>query len=292
MASAHILKTEDGLSAYLTSLSIPHTSVSLLTGGTANYVYRVTFPDGSTSIYKHAAPHLRTNELFRFDPSRMNYEDRILELLPPLLNSQLPDSPVHTVNVHSYDKERKLLCLSDGGSRHLKDAYADPALDISSIGAALGRWLATLHASTVATPLSIDPTSQDMEENNAIAVSIYRYAYDNLVSAFAEVGDDAVHMHGNGDSVSNSNPDNKFAYHINDAYGSRLATDNECICHGDFWPGNVLVAPSAEGNGEAVLTVVDWESKCFIHHHHHHKLHDLNSNLHLTSSERPTPLLD
>ena len=29
-------------------------------------------------------------------------------------------------------------------------------------------------------------------------------------------------------------------------------TDDECVCHGDFWPGNMLLGPQG-------LTLVDWE---------------------------------
>ncbi|KAL5382754.1 hypothetical protein DPSP01_006313 [Paraphaeosphaeria sporulosa] len=262
MASEFDLTTERGLSAYLTSRSISHTSVSLLTGGTANYVYRVTLPDGSTKIYKHAAPYLHSNTAFAFDPSRMDYEHRVLELqssFAHLLSSHSPEASVHAVAVHSYDKENKLLCISDGGSRHLKDAYADPTLDMSSIGAALGRWLAALHTSTVATPLSLDPTSQNLKDNNAIAVSIYRHSYRNLSSAFAEYGDSGGNVPRYADFIDLPDKDIEFAQQINDAYGSRLAHENECICHGDFWPGNVLVKPASEEGGKVVLTVVDWE---------------------------------
>ncbi|KAL5445511.1 hypothetical protein PMIN06_008050 [Paraphaeosphaeria minitans] len=259
MASEHDLTTERGLSVYLASRSISHTSVSFLTGGTANYVYSVTLPDGSTKIYKHAAPYLHSNTSFAFDPSRMDYEDRVLELLPSLLSSQLPESSVHPVAVHSYDKENKLLCISDGGSRHLKDAYGDPTLDISSIGAALGRWLAALHTCTVATPVSLDSTSQNLKENNAIAVSIYRHSYKNLSSAFAEYGDGEGNIPRHADSNDLLAKDIELAQQINDEYGSRLAHENECICHGDFWPGNVLVKPAAKQGGGVDLTVVDWE---------------------------------
>ncbi|KAF2446192.1 hypothetical protein P171DRAFT_430394 [Karstenula rhodostoma CBS 690.94] len=259
MTSEHDLTTEQGLSAYLTSHSISHVSVSILTGGTANYVYRVTFPDGSTAIYKHAAPYLHSNTAFAFDPRRMDYEDRILELLPSLLSSRLSESPVHAVAVHRYDKGNKLLRISDGGSRNLKDTYANPTLDIPSVGAALGRWLATLHTSTVATPLSLDPASQNIKDNNAVAVSIYRHSYNNLSSAFAAYSDGGGTVPGYADFIDLPNKDIEFAQQINDAYGSRLAHDNECICHGDFWPGNVLVRPAAEEGGKVNLTVVDWE---------------------------------
>ncbi|KAF1971735.1 kinase-like protein [Bimuria novae-zelandiae CBS 107.79] len=239
--------TGNGLSAYLTSQKINHSSVQLLTGGTANYVYRVTLPSGSTTIYKHAAPYLHSNTAFSFDPARMDYENRILEILPPLFHAQLPDSNVHAVSVHSYDRARKLLCLSDGGPRHLKDAYTDPTLNIPKIGAELGKWLAALHTSTPATPLSLTPTDTSLKANNPIGVSIYRYAYQNLHLAFAQYLPDDVAL----------------AHEVNEVYGSRLTHENECLCHGDFWPGNVLLKnPSTSSSSTPTsvdLTVVDWE---------------------------------
>lgn len=253
MASSHDLTTEQGLSAYLTSKNIEHSSVKLLTGGTANYVYRVTLPSGETTIYKHAAPYLHSNTAFPFDPSRMDYEDRVLELLPPLLTQQLPRSSVNAVQVHSYDRENKLLRIQDGGERHLKDAYTDPALDIPQLGAELGTWLAALHSSTRSTSLSATPSTDTcLEANNAVGVAIYRHAYRNLGSAFAEYrsSDDETHNQASASAAR----DVDFAAEINDSYGSRLASENECVCHGDFWPGNVLL--QAQGTS---LTIVDWE---------------------------------
>jgi len=44
-----------------------------------------------------------------------------------------------------------------------------------------------------------------------------------------------------------------LAEKIDAEFGSLLATDDEVVCHGDFWPGNVLVGDDGK------LTVVDWE---------------------------------
>ncbi|MDO3398207.1 hypothetical protein QWJ41_21030, partial [Nocardioides sp. SOB44] len=61
MASPYGLTTEKGLSDFLSATQSGHTNVKLLSGGTANYVYRCTKEDGSTSIFKHAAPYLHSN---------------------------------------------------------------------------------------------------------------------------------------------------------------------------------------------------------------------------------------
>ncbi|KAF2253749.1 hypothetical protein BU26DRAFT_516049 [Trematosphaeria pertusa] len=235
------LTTEQGLRAYLDSHSIPHGAITLLTGGTANYVYRVALADGKSVIYKHAAPYLHSNANFAFDPTRMDYEDRALEILPPLLKKELPESWVHAVGWYSYDKEKKLLCIEDGGERELKRAYADPKLDIPRIGEELGTWIAALHMCSTQTSLSATD-EKDLKANNPIAVAIYRYSYNNLAGALAKYGYDA-----------------EFGKYINEEFGSRLAMENECVCHGDFWPGNVLVKFRGEEEKEIDLTVVDWE---------------------------------
>lgn len=241
MPSTPDLTTEQGLSNYLTSHNIEHTSISLLTGGTANYAYRASLKDGRKVIYKHAAPYLHSNINFAFDPARMDYEDRVLEILPPLLAKELPVSDVHAVGWYSYDKEHKLLCIEDGGDRELKTAYTDPRLDIQKIGSEIGKWIAALHMCSTETSLSLSD-EPGTKGNNPIGVAIYRYSYRNLESALTSYGHDA-----------------EFGNRINEEYGSKLATDNECVCHGDFWPGNVLVKFRDEAERDCDLTVVDWE---------------------------------
>jgi Ser/Thr protein kinase RdoA (MazF antagonist) len=241
MHSTADLTTENGLKDYLTAKSVEHTSVTLLTGGTANYVYRVLLPDGRTVIYKHAAPYLHSNKAFAFDTTRMDYENRVLEIQPPLLKAQLPGSAVRPVGLYSYDQEAKLLCIEDGGERELKNAYTDERLDVTKIGEELGRWLAALHKCSTKTSLSLGGLN-DLKANNPIGVAIYRHSYKNLSSALAKFGHDA-----------------RLGEHIDEEFGSKLATDNDCVCHGDFWPGNVLLQFRNEAERDVDLTVVDWE---------------------------------
>ena len=154
----------------------------------------------------------------------MDFEASALQTLAP----QLPASDlVRTPEVHSHDAENHVLTLSDGGERTLKAAYADSKLDVRGYGAGLGRWLAGLHGATGRTEIG----------DNKTAKAIYRFAYSGLAGAAAEYGIDA-----------------ELSERVNREYGSLLQTDDECVCHGDFWPGNVLVSETGEG-----LMVVDWE---------------------------------
>jgi Ser/Thr protein kinase RdoA (MazF antagonist) len=240
--SSHDLTHEQGLQEYLEAHQSAPASVKLLSGGSANYVYRVTEQDGSTRILKHAEPYLHSNKDFTIDPTRMDYEAQILEALSPAkspLLAALPGSNVHTVQLLSYDKTNKLLELDDGGSRNLKDAYTDPKLDIPHIGEQVGRWLVALHV--FAKDLSLASPDEDRGvNNNPVAVDIYRYSYDGLHTALTQSG---------------YNP--QLADLINERFGGLLATEDECLCHGDFWPGNVLVQDFEQQ--PVRLTVVDWE---------------------------------
>ncbi|USP75892.1 hypothetical protein yc1106_03166 [Curvularia clavata] len=242
MASSYDLTTEQGLSDYLIATRPGHTSIELLSGGTANFVYRANKESGTTSIFKHAAPYLHSNKNFAFDPTRMDYEANILALLSskdkPFF-TDLPSPSVHAVELLSYDKEKKLLEIEDGGSRNLKDAYTDSILDIPQIGQELAIWLAALHSSSRDISLAL-PNDDSSTKNNPVGVGIYRHSYKNLHIALEQFGHDA-----------------SLAHRINEEFGSLLATDDECVCHGDFWPGNILVR--VNGDSSAGLTIVDWE---------------------------------
>jgi thiamine kinase-like enzyme len=247
MAPQYDLTTEGGLREYLTSVQHMFVSVKLLSGGTVNYVYRVTYQDSSTAIFKHAAPYLHSNRDFAFDSARMDYEHYILSEVTSSASSQTSQF-THAVGVKSYDEEQKLLCLEDGGERNLKEAYDDPKLNMNEIGIDLAKWLATLHLQSITKSFAFSTNSEaSVAKNNAIAVNIYRHSYQNLHFALEKYGDNA-----------------DLAKRVNDEFGSLLASDDETVCHGDFWPGNVLVRAESpnhigSGNMTVALTVVDWE---------------------------------
>lgn len=248
MVSSHDLTTEEGLRAYLTAHGQEPATVALLSGGTANYVYRVEGINGSTTIFKHAAPYLHSSKNFAFDQKRMDFEARALEIMSSVdgassLKDRVPNSTVQAVHLLRYDREEKLLEIEDGGDRNLKDAYTDPKLDVVGIAKELGEWIAALHMSSRDMSLATSSHGEDPGRNNPIAVSIYRHSYSNLHTALQKHGHDM-----------------KLAERIDEEFGSLLATDDETVCHGDFWPGNILVRPNNTIDARpAKLTVVDWE---------------------------------
>ena len=66
---------------------------------------------------------------------------------------------------------------------------------------------------------------------------MYRFGYRRLEGALKEMGFDGA-----------------LGAQINDKYGAMLLTDNECVCHGDCWSGNILVSED-----QSTLTIIDWE---------------------------------
>ena len=222
---AEIINTEQ-LKAYLGKLGdidFDLDSLQLLVGGSANFVWRLLDRSGKSIIIKHAEPYIKTAPSLSFPVDRMNFEHGAMTCLPPLLD---PSSVVSVAEVYQYDSRSHVLMMEDGGPRTLKEAYADPALDIPGFGKAVGQWLAILHQRTRQTAIG----------DNKTAKAIYRFSYHHLAAALQKYDQDP-----------------SLAEQIDAEYGSLLQTDDECVCHGDFWPGNVLI------NNEGRLKIVDWE---------------------------------
>lgn len=105
------------LSSYLASASINYTSIQPLSGGTANFVWRLQTSDGRTSIVKHAEPYVASIPTMPFPVDRMDFEARALEQIPRLLGNMEIEVPVKVVGLVRYDAEAKVLVLEDGGEK-------------------------------------------------------------------------------------------------------------------------------------------------------------------------------
>jgi len=169
----------------------------------------------------------------------MDYEAQILELLSSSVthfSASLKSSNVHAVRLISYEKEPKLREIQDGGSRNLNDAYTDTTLDVPRIGEELAKWLGALHMCSQNISLALPGQRSN---NNPFAVNICRHSYKNLHTALSQFGHDP-----------------QLAHRIDEEFGGLLKMEDESVCHGDFWPGNVLVRPKED---ESFWTIVDWE---------------------------------
>ena len=204
----------------------------------------MTLSSSASIILKHATPYVKINHNIPFPVSRMTFEANAYKKIPQLLPQENggTDPPV-VPELFFFDSEANLLCISDGGLKNLKEAYADPTLDIPTIGRRLGRWLAALHSATK--PVDIG--------DNVAGKTIYRHAYNRL-AATLEAPEWGV------------KDGKELGERANAGFGALLATDDECVCHGDFFPANILVRDREVDKNTTTkreqsidLTVVDWE---------------------------------
>ena len=210
------------LEAYLKEHDINYKTVSILTGGTCNFVFRIINEIDKPIIVKHAEPYVAGMREMPFTTARMDFEHTALKTIPKALSLA---SHISLPEIYRYDAEAHVMMMADGGERTLKAAYTDFAINIDTMGEEIGRWLAHLHASTKVL---------DIGDNRA-GKAIYRYHYYTMA-----------------ETLKQHDLDPSLGERINNEYGSLLLTDNDNVCHGDFWPGNILLR-------EGYITVVDWE---------------------------------
>jgi 5-methylthioribose kinase len=224
--------TRGKLRKYLISNEIPVTDITPISGGSSNFVWRITNPSGQSSIIKLAEPFLVGNSAIPFPLDRQDFEARALTKIPKLISN---DETIRIPALLHFDTENHILRLEDVGSKTLKDRYEDPKLDIQKIGESIGRWLARLHTST---------TSEEVKRpfDHSVAKSMYRWNYNNLSSVLGKYGFDPT-----------------LGERINAKYGALLQTDDVCICHGDMWPGNVLFPESDAEEENLKFAIIDWE---------------------------------
>ena len=220
------ITTTEQLKAYLGkrgNIELDLDTAQLLAGGSANFIWRLLNQSGESIIIKHAEPYVKTAPGLSFPVDRMDFENSAMTCLPMLL---APDPMVSLPRVYQYDLRNHVLTIEDGGDRTLKEAYTDPDIEVPDFGMVLGQWLSDLHQRTDKMPIG----------DNQTAKSIYRFAYTHLAGALRKYDQDP-----------------SLAEQIDAQYGSLLQTDDECVCHGDFWPGNVII------NERERMKVVDWE---------------------------------
>lgn len=244
MAASHTDPADTALVAYLASLSISIKNISHLAGGRANRLWRVNIDHTAqaatqlslpeTIVVKYAQPFVASSPSIPFPVDRMDFEANALSLMRDLPLGQHVTVP----KLYHYGQERCMLLMSDGGQHNLKDSYALLSNDeVRNIGVSLAQWLCALHSQTRDLHIGAG--------GNETAKSIYRYAYAGL-----------------GRSIERWNLQHDFpglADKVNDIYGEKLETDNDCVCMGDFWTGNVVVGEATGARSEPQCTVVDWE---------------------------------
>jgi hypothetical protein len=227
--------TPNQLRQYFISKDIPVDKITPLTGGTANFVFRITSLSGQSRIIKHSEPFCAVAPDVPFSVERLDFEVHALRTIPKLVPQ---DETVQLPALLRYDEEYYVLDLEDMGDTTFKAAYLDLKLDVCAVGQKIGRWFARLHAST-----RTDEVKRGFD--NQTAKAMYRYVYNNLAPTLERHGYDPF-----------------LGERINAKYGALLQTDDDCVCHGDIWPANILLFPRKSHGAlseELGIAVIDWE---------------------------------
>ncbi|KAI9725807.1 MAG: hypothetical protein M1828_002436 [Chrysothrix sp. TS-e1954] len=230
------LSTEEGVKGYLDTVGKPYSTVRKLTGGSVNFVWRVTQSTGQTFILKHAKAHIRMNPSVAFSIERIGFEYLVLKHINATIRKANPATDTINVlapEVITYDVENHMLFLTDGGRPTLKSAYetysSDEACDV---GRRLGIWLASLHHATE----QIDPEEEGRNEN---AITQAGWALSHTPETLRKYG---MSVEAADSAVLKCRP--------------LLDQADSCACHGDFDPANIVLSSGKENQR---ITVIDWE---------------------------------
>jgi len=208
---------------YLQSIDFDFMKVTPHHEESAFYEWRIVSLDDQVWTLKHVAYSLASIRQIPFLLNRLNSEALALRTIPRILP---PDAKVSAPKIVHFDARHNILITTSGGPRPLFKAYTDPSIDIPALGSRLGVWLSNLHQATTSTPMY-----------NPTAKTFYRFAYQSIARVLTKYRLDA-----------------SLGERVDREFGSLIEGDDECVCQGDFWPGNLLV--SDEG---ADVVVADWE---------------------------------
>lgn len=242
------ITTEKELREFLSSKNVQCHDVEVLSGGSANFCWRIKTSLGSQMIIKHAEPFIRIMPDVPLPLERLEFEHLALTTVPGIMSK---DDHIRLPQVYDYFSEEQVILISDGGSQDLKDTYKrDDAVNIPLLGQRVGGWLARLHTQT-SKPQVLELLKDKF--NSKVANSIFQYTYAGFASVLKTHGHDPT-----------------LGERINAKFGTETSTDRICLCHGDFWSPNIQLENqdlTIEDKEKQVrklrapaLTIIDWET--------------------------------
>ncbi|KAF4573303.1 Protein kinase-like domain superfamily protein [Pleurotus pulmonarius] len=243
------LTTISGVKKYLEGTRFQCEDVLPLSGGTANFIYRISllepFEGRSTLILKHGRPFVGT---IPFSLKRQTYEVEALKWTSTWLTA---DSAVKVPAVLHFDENKAVIVMEDVGpdAKTLKQLLLDglvPEALARKVGFALGEFLAGVHrrSGSEAELLRVFDANEQGKSISAWAT------YGRLVST----------LQGEGLPVLSDPPldvsEDKFdtIATLSKERSSQISASANCLVMGDFWPGNIVLNPTTES-----IYVIDWE---------------------------------
>ncbi|KAL2680771.1 hypothetical protein Neosp_008374 [[Neocosmospora] mangrovei] len=236
-------------------------SLTKLSGGTANFMYRATlenpsseYPDGV--VIKQGEGYVATNPAFLLTTSRCAVEQESLIHLAALPPATTPSCAISTPTVYHFNKETNTqvqeyltnaVSLKDYALKH----YAAPTPEsfkpqCEQLGHGLGAWLRAFHS------WSQEPGQAALREvfagNKEMQVLKNMINYQQLLQ---KVDQHATIL---GDSID-------VIQGISELAAKELEDEAALnVIHGDFWTGNVLLPDvSIQEGTQTPIRIVDWE---------------------------------
>ncbi|KAF9008331.1 kinase-like domain-containing protein [Cyathus striatus] len=264
MPNSANLTTEEGVRLFLVDTPFACTEVRTVSGGNANFVYRlhliVPYRGNTTLICKHAEPYVRTMLDVRLSVDRQLYEVEALRSVKSWLPS---DSVVTVPEVHHHDKEHSCVIMEDLGydAVTLKAFMQEhnPSTELASrIGNFIGEFLGQLHVWGQNNAERCNFFEGNME---AKRISAWVY-YGRLVSTLT--GENCPSKLTDPPLEINAEDIAVMEEVVEDTTKSMIAV-RDSVVMGDFWPGNLIVSLDKSGNLNRIF-VVDWEmSRLGVH---------------------------
>lgn len=215
------------LEACLEAVKISTQTVTPLTGGLVNYVWRITDTAGQNVILKHAEAALKLNASICSDPGRLAYEARGMAA-QEVRDACIAVEGVSVPRVISYNSKLHALVITDSGDESLTAAYAAGRLDMRNVGQRLGKWTAALHTATKDAPVGM--------WENELAESVSMNAANGMPHCMERLG-----------------YSRKVGEVARDEYFSLQTGERVCCVQGDLRPDNMLLDKAD------VLSIIDWE---------------------------------
>ncbi|KAI9904525.1 hypothetical protein N3K66_001054 [Trichothecium roseum] len=245
----------------LASTPYKATSLTPLTGGTANFIFKATLetplPDGTAEVaVKHGQGYVASRPSFAIPTSRCEVEKDCLDHLSQLPHSISPAFAIGTPKILHFAPDTNTqvqeylpdaISLKEYALEHYK-APTSPSFkpQCLQLGRCLGHWLRAFHDWTgeVSAPKEFKETLVRNREMQTLKNTIN---YKQVL--------------GMADKSEILAPAKEVFQMISDASDAELQDNSKMLpVHGDFWTGNVLLPNIPIEDGvKTPLRVIDWE---------------------------------
>ncbi|KAJ9410292.1 hypothetical protein DTO045G8_1755 [Paecilomyces variotii] len=236
-------------------------SLTRLTGGTGNFVYRGTLShplqDGTrTVVIKHAEDYVASQPEFKLSTTRCRAEEYMLNALNDLPKQVEGNVSVKSPRLFHFNQQTNTHIMEDlPNALDLKtflrssaaSALSEPSA--TAIGHAIGKWLASFHTWGSAPERS--DLVVEIQKNQLMKELKYQINYEVLMQTIDNFPDILEASRGVFEKVKCLAKEELERKKDEDGIG---------LIHGDFWTGNILL-PNASNPDESPITIfiTDWE---------------------------------